>query len=155
MFLDVFTTSCIISVALSGLWRAQVGRVHHEYSNIGIICGEGGVCVATNLTQPVSIFLRKEVRHKPVAQKNYYLTEWRCLCVGEVGKGVQDWSQSEGLGVRTHWHLCSGRLYRYCPGFEVLCSDCKSSLLLLSLVGWDWVHLVLRPLLAYCTSPWW
>jgi hypothetical protein len=24
---------------------------------------------------------------------------------------------------------------------------------LLFLVGWDWVHLVLRPLLAYCTSP--
>jgi hypothetical protein len=23
------------------------------------------------------------------------------------------------------------------------------------LVGWDWVHLVLRPLLAYCTSPRW
>jgi hypothetical protein len=22
-------------------------------------------------------------------------------------------------------------------------------------VGWDWVHLVLRPLLAYCTSPRW
>jgi hypothetical protein len=21
--------------------------------------------------------------------------------------------------------------------------------------GWDWVHLVLRPLLAYCTSPEW
>jgi hypothetical protein len=31
-------------------------------------------------------------------------------------------------------------------------------LLLLFLVGWDWVHLVLRPLLACCTSPydrWW
>jgi hypothetical protein len=28
-------------------------------------------------------------------------------------------------------------------------------LLLLFLVGWDWVHLVLRPLLAYCTSPRW
>jgi hypothetical protein len=27
--------------------------------------------------------------------------------------------------------------------------------LLLFLVGWDWVHLVLRPLLAYCTSPGW
>jgi hypothetical protein len=27
--------------------------------------------------------------------------------------------------------------------------------LLLFLVGWDWVHLVLRPLLAYCTSPRW
>jgi hypothetical protein len=26
---------------------------------------------------------------------------------------------------------------------------------LLLLVGWDWVHLVLRPLLAYCTSPRW
>jgi hypothetical protein len=25
----------------------------------------------------------------------------------------------------------------------------------LFLVGWDWVHLVLRPLLAYCTSPRW
>jgi hypothetical protein len=30
---------------------------------------------------------------------------------------------------------------------------CYSFLLLL--VGWDWVHLVLRPLLAYCTSPRW
>jgi hypothetical protein len=29
-------------------------------------------------------------------------------------------------------------------------------LFLLSLVKWDWVHSVLRPLLAYCTSPiWW
>jgi hypothetical protein len=28
-------------------------------------------------------------------------------------------------------------------------------LLVLLLVGWDWVHLVLRPLLAYCTSPRW
>jgi hypothetical protein len=27
--------------------------------------------------------------------------------------------------------------------------------LLLFLVGWDWVHLVLRPLLAYCTSARW
>jgi hypothetical protein len=26
---------------------------------------------------------------------------------------------------------------------------------LLLLVGWDWVHLVLRPILAYCTSPRW
>jgi hypothetical protein len=26
---------------------------------------------------------------------------------------------------------------------------------LLFLVGWDWVHSILRPLLAYCTSPWW
>jgi hypothetical protein len=25
----------------------------------------------------------------------------------------------------------------------------------LFLVGWDWVHLALRPLLAYCTSPRW
>jgi hypothetical protein len=25
----------------------------------------------------------------------------------------------------------------------------------LLLVGWDWVHLVLQPLLAYCTSPRW
>jgi hypothetical protein len=28
------------------------------------------------------------------------------------------------------------------------------SYFLLLLVGWDWVHLVLRPLLVYCTSPW-
>jgi hypothetical protein len=32
-------------------------------------------------------------------------------------------------------------------------SKLDSLLLLLFLMGWDWVHLVLRPLLAYCTSP--
>jgi hypothetical protein len=31
----------------------------------------------------------------------------------------------------------------------------KMLFFLLFLVGWDWVHLVLRPLLAYCTSPRW
>jgi hypothetical protein len=38
----------------------------------------------------------------------------------------------------------------------LLCKEHKSwgfFFLLLFLVGWDWVHLVLRPLLAYCTSP--
>jgi hypothetical protein len=48
--------------------------------------------------------------------------------------------------------------YHSQPGLEgPLCV--LSFLLLLLLLGWDWVHLALRPLLAYCTSPrryrWW
>jgi hypothetical protein len=39
----------------------------------------------------------------------------------------------------------------------IACDTCLSTclLLLLLLVGWDWVHLVLRALLTYCTSPIW
>jgi hypothetical protein len=41
-------------------------------------------------------------------------------------------------------------IHKAIKAFELL-----FSLLLLFLVGWDWVHLVLRPLLAYHTSPRW
>jgi hypothetical protein len=34
-------------------------------------------------------------------------------------------------------------------------TEYRTIFFLLFLVGWDWVHLVLRPLLAYCTSPRW
>jgi hypothetical protein len=59
-----------------------------------------------------------------------------------------------------HYAVFSNLLYFILFGPNILLSTLFSDTLslvffLLFLVGWDWVHLVLRPLLAYCTSPRW
>jgi hypothetical protein len=70
-------------------------------------------------------------------------------CFSDYRRGL-DWWIDVLQPYTINSYLQAIQRYRWFTQFTV-----HRFLILLFLVGWDWVHLVLRPLLAYCTSHRW